>query len=190
MPAAVYGFSSEIAEKIANGFAGERDTAPMGIGGTLAGNALSIRAIRATLENVATEEAFEHMIQSANRLADGIEGEIAAIGLPWSVTRCGARVELQFAPNPPRTGAEAKLQIDWDLLGFIHLYLANRGVLLTPFHNMMLISPVTEIAAIDLLVSQLTSCMEELMELDDRRIKRKSKRQIQSPCVASEEAEL
>ncbi|SVD07303.1 uncharacterized protein METZ01_LOCUS360157, partial [marine metagenome] len=73
VPAAVYGFSSEIAEEIANGFAGERDTAPMGIGGTLAGNALSIRAIRATLENVATEEAFEHMIQGAKRLADGIE---------------------------------------------------------------------------------------------------------------------
>jgi glutamate-1-semialdehyde 2,1-aminomutase len=190
VPAAVYGFSSAIAEKIANGFAGERDTAPMGIGGTLAGNALSIRAIRATLENVATEEAFERMIQNANRLADGIEDEIAAIGLPWSVTRCGARVELQFAPNPPRTGAEAILQIDWDLLGFIHLYLANRGVLLTPFHNMMLISPVTEIAAIDLLVSQLTSCMEELMELDDRRNKRESKRQIQSACVADEGAEL
>ena len=190
VPAAVYGFSSEIAEKIANGFAGERDTAPMGIGGTLAGNALSIRAIRATLENVATEEAFEHMIQGANRLADGIEDKIASIGLPWSVTRCGARVELQFAPNPPRTGAEAKLQIDWDLLGFIHLYLANRGVLLTPFHNMMLISPVTDVAAIDLLVSQLTSCMEELMELDDRRNKRESKRQIQSACVADEGAEL
>jgi glutamate-1-semialdehyde 2,1-aminomutase len=187
VPAAAYGFSSEIAEKMANGFAGERDTAPMGIGGTLAGNALSIRAIRATLENVATEEAFEHMIQSANRLADGIEGEIAAIGLPWSVTRCGARVELQFAPNPPRTGAEAKLQIHWDLLAFIHLYLVNRGVLLTPFHNMMLVSPVTDAASIDQLVSQLKSCMGELVGLDDFPIKWKSKRQIQSRCVSGQE---
>jgi glutamate-1-semialdehyde 2,1-aminomutase len=159
----------------------------MGIGGTLAGNALSIRAIRATLEVVATAEAFERMIQSANRLADGIEAGIAATGLPWSVTRCGARVELQFTPNPPRTGAEAKLTIDWDLLAFIHLYLVNRGVLLTPFHNMMLVSPVTDAASIDQLVSQLKSCMGELVGLDDYPIKWKSKQQFQSRCVSGQE---
>ncbi len=187
VPAAAYGFSSETAEKMAHGFEGERDTAPMGIGGTLAGNALSIRAIRATLEVVATAEAFERMIQSANRLADGIEAGIAATGLPWSVTRCGARVELQFTPNPPRTGAEAKLTIDWDLLAFIHLYLVNRGVLLTPFHNMMLVSPVTDAASIDQLVSQLKSCMGELVGLDDYPIKWKSKQQFQSRCVSGQE---
>ena len=174
VPAATYGFSSKTAEKMAHAFARERDTAPMGIGGTLAGNALSIRAIRATLENVATAEAFEHMIQGANRLADGIEAGITETGLPWSVTRCGARVELQFTPHPPRTGAEAKFALDWDLLGIIQLYLANRGVLLTPFHNMMLVSPVTGTAATDLLVSHLTSCMKELSELDGPRINREA----------------
>jgi glutamate-1-semialdehyde 2,1-aminomutase len=137
----------------------------MGIGGTLSANAFAVNAIRANLTHVATRPAFETMIAGANRMADGLEAAIEKHNLPWSVTRCGARAELQFMPYPPKKGSEAKAAVYWDLIGYTHLYLANRGVLVTPFHNMMLVAPVTTDADVDLLVKAWDDCMAELSAL-------------------------
>jgi glutamate-1-semialdehyde 2,1-aminomutase len=113
------------------------------VGGTLAGNALSIAATRATLAEVLTDDAFAGMVSVATEFADGVEAQIAAYGLPWSVSQLGARVEYRFTPTPPRTGGESAACADPELEDFLHVYLANRGILLTPFHNMALMSPAT-----------------------------------------------
>jgi len=162
IPVAVYGFTARIAERINASFGRKPVSDPMGIGGTLSANAFAINAIRATLAHVATEKAFEKMIAGANRMANGLEAAIEKHALPWSVTRCGARAEMQFLPHPPRKGSEAKAAVYWDLIAYTHLYLANRGVLITPFHNMMLVSPVTTKEDIDLLVKGWDACMAEL----------------------------
>ena len=109
------------------------------------------------------------MIAGANRMADGLEAAIQKHDLPWSVTRCGARAELQFIPHPPKTGSEAKAAVFWDLIAYTHLYLANRGILITPFHNMMLVSPVTADEDIDLLVKGWDECMEELVAVAQKK---------------------
>ena len=162
IPVAVYGFTAQIAAQINASFGRKPVSDPMGIGGTLSANAFAVNAIRATLTHVATEAAFKKMIAGANRLADGLAAAIKKHGLPWSVTRCGARAEMQFMPHPPRKGSEAKAAVYWDLIAYTHLYLANRGILVTPFHNMMLVSPVTTDEDIDLLVKTWEKCMAEL----------------------------
>jgi glutamate-1-semialdehyde 2,1-aminomutase len=120
-----------------------------GVGGTLAGNALSLAAIRATLGEVLTAEAFERMTALAVRFTEGVEAVISARALPWHVTRLGCRAEYLFDVSPPRTGAEANAGGDTELDAFIHLFMLNRGVLLTPFHNMALMSPATSQADVD-----------------------------------------
>lgn len=120
-----------------------------GVGGTLAANALSLAAVRATLAEVLTEEAFARMIPLAERWTAGVEEGIAAAGLPWHVTRLGCRAEYLFAPDPPRNGSEAHAAGDVALEQYLHLYALNRGVLLTPFHNMALMSPATTAADVD-----------------------------------------
>ena len=162
IPVAVYGFTAQIADQINASFGRKPVSDPMGIGGTLSANAFAINAIRATLTHVATDKAFEKMIAGANRMADGLEAAIKSYDLPWSVTRCGARAEMQFMPHPPQKGSEAKASVYWDLIAYTHLYLANRGVLVTPFHNMMLVSPVTSDEDVDLLVNLWDDCMAEL----------------------------
>ncbi|MDO4518531.1 MAG: transaminase, partial [Bacillota bacterium] len=136
IPISVYGFTKEITDKINEtyGHAGVSD--PMGIGGTLAANQFAIAAMRETLANVATEEAFEKMFRGLKRLADGLEEVIAKYNLQWSLTRSGARCELQFMPTLPKSGTEAKDNFDWQLMYYMHVYLSNRGILITPFHNM------------------------------------------------------
>jgi glutamate-1-semialdehyde 2,1-aminomutase len=142
MPAAAFGVSAELAERIAEHTEADyEDTG--GIGGTLAGNALSLAAVRATLEHVLTEEAFTQTIPLAERFAADVAETIESEALPWHVTRLGCRAEYRFRPTPPRTGAEAADAIDIELDRYMHLYALNRGVLLTPFHNMALISPAT-----------------------------------------------
>ena len=162
IPVAVYGFTAQIADEINASFGRKPVSDPMGIGGTLSANAFAINAIRATLKHVATEEAFKKMIAGANRMADGLEAAIENHELPWSVTRCGARAEMQFMPYPPTKGSEAKAAVYWDLIAYTHLYLANRGVLVTPFHNMMLVSPETSDEDVDMLVKVWGDCMKEL----------------------------
>ncbi|NWF70964.1 MAG: aspartate aminotransferase family protein [Chloroflexi bacterium] len=148
IPAAVYGFGAEVAERVkASISVDEADTG--GIGGTLAGNALSLAAMRATLEHVLTARAFAVTIPLAERFCAGVEAVIAEKGLPWHVTRLGCRAEYWFCPQPPRNGGEAAAAIDGELDRYMHLAALNRGILMTPFHNMALISPATTAADID-----------------------------------------
>ena len=120
-----------------------------GVGGTLAGNPLQVAAMRATLEQVLTEEAFEKMIDLATYFTDGVNALFDKYDLPWSINQLGARAEYRFAKPYPITGTAAYESADAELEDFLHLYLANRGVLLTPFHNMALMCPTTTKADVD-----------------------------------------
>jgi glutamate-1-semialdehyde 2,1-aminomutase len=148
LPAAAYGFSNELAGRLAGTIELE-DVDVGGVGGTLAANALSLAAMRATLGEVLTAEAFERMIPLARRWAEGVEGGIAESRMPWHVTRLGCRAEYLFGPDRPRNGAEAHAVGNFELERYMHLYALNRGILLTPFHNMALMSPVTTEADVD-----------------------------------------
>ena len=148
VPSGAFGITAALAERIA----AEEDADLVdtgGVGGTLAGNALSLAATRATLEHVLTDEAFAGMAARAVRFTEGVQEAIDAHDLPWSVTRLGARAEYLFAAPPPRTGSTAAAARDGELEDFLHVYLANRGVLITPFHNMALMSPATTDADVD-----------------------------------------
>jgi glutamate-1-semialdehyde 2,1-aminomutase len=140
VPAAVYGFS----EEVANAFSDRLDVDDAdvgGIGGTLAGNALSIAAMKATLENVLTDEFYTKAIALQECFTEGVESVIREYDLPWIVKRLGNRSEYWFRPAPPRNGGEAFAAIDHELDRYMHLFALNRGILMTPFHNMALISP-------------------------------------------------
>jgi glutamate-1-semialdehyde 2,1-aminomutase len=148
IPAAAYGFSAELAARLAGTIELE-DVDVGGIGGTLAANALSFAAMRATLAEVLTEDAFARMIPLAERWTEGVEAGIEDAGLPWHVTRLGCRAEYLFGPDRPRNGAEAHAASNFDLERYLHLFALNRGILLTPFHNMALMSPATTEADVD-----------------------------------------
>jgi glutamate-1-semialdehyde 2,1-aminomutase len=148
LPAAAYGFSNELAGRLAGTIELE-DVDVGGVGGTLAANALSLAAMRATLGEVLTAEAFERMTPLARRWTEGVEVGIAEAGMPWHVTRLGCRAEYLFGPDRPRNGAEAHAAGNFELERYMHLYALNRGILLTPFHNMALMSPVTTEADVD-----------------------------------------
>jgi glutamate-1-semialdehyde 2,1-aminomutase len=161
MPAAAYGVTAELAERIAS--RNEADYEDVGgIGGTLAGNALSLAATRATLEHVLTEQAYERTIPLAARFASETRTAIDGVGLPWHVTELGCRAEYRFQPTTPRDGAEAATAIDPQLERFMHLYALNRGVLLTPFHNMALMCPATTEADVDAHGEVFRAAVEEL----------------------------
>jgi len=148
VPIGAYGVSAELAERIAaQEDADYEDTG--GVGGTLAGNALSLAAARATLGEVLTDEAFERMIGLRERFVAGVEAAIADHGMPWSIISLGARCEYRYSPEPPRTGAESAAAGDPELDEYLHLYLMNRGVLITPFHNMALMCPATTEEQVD-----------------------------------------
>ena len=148
IPAAAYGFSQDVADRVRDAI--PDDEADVGgIGGTLAANVLSLAATRATLADVLTDEAFEWMIALGERFEAGVQRVIDDHALPWHVVRLGCRVEYLFRPEPARTGAEAAAGGDAELDRFIHLYALNRGILLTPFHNMALMSPATTEADVD-----------------------------------------
>lgn len=139
VPAAAYGVSAEVATRLEpQMLAHDIDVA--GVGGTLTGNALALAAVRATLSAALRDEDFAVAVPLAQRWAAGVHGVIEEAGLPWHVQRLGARAEYWFCP-PPRDGAAAAAAVDEDLEAFLHLWALNRGVLLTPFHNMALFSP-------------------------------------------------
>jgi glutamate-1-semialdehyde 2,1-aminomutase len=147
IPGAAYGLSHEVADRVTAML--ELENCDVGgIGGTLAGNALSLAAMRATLAEVLTKEAFDRMIPLAERWTAGVAKAIAEVGLPWHVTRLGCRAEYMFGTEP-RNGREAHDAMDFELERFMHLYAMNRGILLTPFHNMALMSPQTESEDVD-----------------------------------------
>jgi len=148
VPGATYGFTQDVADAIA-ARQNLEDCDVGGIGGTLAGNALSLAAMRATLEKVLTQEAFDRMIPLAERWTAGVEQAIAEFDVPWHVSRLGCRAEYLFSRNRPRNGSQAHDAMDFELERFMHLYAMNRGILLTPFHNMALMSPATHQEDID-----------------------------------------
>ena len=148
VPAAVYGMTAEVAERVARRTSVDKaDTG--GIGGTLAGNALSIAAIRATLGEVLTQDAYDRSIPLAARWAAGVQSVIDEYQLPWHVTQLGCRAEYWFIERPPRNGGEAAEAVDDTLDRYMHLASLNRGILMTPFHNMALIAPQTTETDID-----------------------------------------
>jgi glutamate-1-semialdehyde 2,1-aminomutase len=157
-----YGVTEEVAQRISARIALE-DCDVGGIGGTLAGNALSLAAMRATLENVLTEKAFETMIPLARRFNDGVALEIKKNALSWNVIQLGARAEYHFCQEPPRNGGESATAADFELERFLHLYALNRGVLLTPFHNMALMCPATTAADVDLHTRIFAAAVAELI---------------------------
>lgn len=163
IPVSVYGFTHEIGEQINATFGRKGVSDPMGIGGTLSANAFAIAAMHETLTQVATEEAFDKMFAGQKHLSDGLDAILSRYDIPWSLTRSGARCELQFMPTLPRNGSEAKAHFDWDLMYYTHIYLANRGLLITPFHNMMLIPPVATDEDIDRLLKCWEDCLSELV---------------------------
>jgi len=134
-----------------------------GVGGTMNGNALALAAMRATLEKVATYSAFERMIALAKRFNEGVQTTIRKTGLPWHVVRLGGRVEYQFRSTPSRNGADAAAAADAALSKYMHLYALNRGILLTPFHNMALMSPYVKSRDVDLHSRVFQESVEEIL---------------------------
>jgi glutamate-1-semialdehyde 2,1-aminomutase len=163
VPCAVYGFTSEVAARM-EALNRTRPPGHSGIGTTLSANALAITAMHAMLGQVITRDAYTHMLGMAARLVVGLNAIISARNLDWHVTNVGARVEFVCSANPPRNGSEARAAMDHELEGVIHLYLTNRGILLAPFHNMMLLSPATQAHQVDRLLHALDSCVGELLE--------------------------
>ena len=148
IPTGTFGMTQKIADDIARLVELEIiDTG--GIGGTLAGNALSLASMRATLTQVLTQENFDRMIDLGTRWSDGVDGAIKEFDLPWTCNRLGARGEYMFAQSAPITGADANNAGDFELEQYIHLRMLNDGFLITPFHNMALMCPDTTAADVD-----------------------------------------
>ncbi|HEY1481806.1 MAG TPA: aspartate aminotransferase family protein [Candidatus Acidoferrum sp.] len=162
IPGATYGCSEEVAHRISARIHLE-DCDVGGIGGTLAGNALSLAAMRATLENLLTRENFDRMIGLAARFNEGVRMEIKKHELPWNVQRLGCRAEYTFCERTPRNGRESAAGADFELERFLHLYALNRGILLTPFHNMALMCPETSAADVDRHTQVFAEAAEELV---------------------------
>jgi glutamate-1-semialdehyde 2,1-aminomutase len=158
LPCAAYGFSAAWAERAMRA---KREAPPghSGIGTTLTGNPLAMAAMRATLSQLMTAEVYAPMLALAAELAEGLRAVVARHGLPWCVTQLGARCEFQFRATPPRNGSEAGAALDEELEHLLHLMLLNRGVLITPFHNMLLVSPATTSAQ----VQQLLAAFDEVV---------------------------
>ena len=166
VPCAAFGFTTEVATRMK----AARAALPpghSGIGTTLSANALAISAMRAMLEEVMTPAAYDHMIPLAGTLVEGLRAVIGRLGLPWHVANVGARVELICASVPPRNGTEARAAMDHPLEALLHLMLVNRGSLLAPFHNMMLVSPVTSDAQIARLVANFAEAAALLLSTSD-----------------------
>ena len=150
IPTGAYGFTEDLARRIT-----EQEDADYqdvgGVGGTLAGNALQLAAARATLTSVLTEETYARTVPLAERFTGGVAEAIAEHRVGWHIARLGCRAEYMFCPAHPRDGAEAAAAgHDDDLKAYMHLFTLNRGVLITPFHNMALMAPETTEADVDL----------------------------------------
>jgi glutamate-1-semialdehyde 2,1-aminomutase len=148
VPAAVYGFTEDVSQQFSARLHVD-DADVGGIGGTLAGNALSIAAMKATLEHVLTDEFYSKATRLQESFTEGVESVIKEFELPWIVKRLGNRSEYWFKPTAPKNGGEAAAAIDHELDRYMHLFALNRGILMTPFHNMALISPDTTKADVD-----------------------------------------
>lgn len=160
MPAAAYGMAAPVAAAVAE-MIHDHDVDVSGVGGTLTGNALALAAVRATLTHHLRPEDFAHAIPLATRWTEGVAGAIAEAGLDWHVQQLGCRAEYWFCP-PPTHGAEAAAAIDAELDAFMHLWALNRGILLTPFHNMALLSSHHTAADVDAHTEVFTAAVAAL----------------------------
>ena len=161
IPSGAYGLSDEVARQVRAH--PEADLVDVGgVGGTLAGNALSVAAMRATLEHVLTDTAFAHMVGLATEFTRGVQETIDRTDVPWSVTQLGARSEYRFASPAPRDGSSSAAAGDEALDEYLHLYLVNRGVLITPFHNMALMCPDTTGDDVELHTRLFAEAVDEL----------------------------
>jgi glutamate-1-semialdehyde 2,1-aminomutase len=159
-----YGLSADVARRVEHhASTGAADLVDVGgVGGTLAGNALSLAAMRATLEQVLTPAAFAHMTVLGGRFAVGVQEVIEDCDVPWSVVQLGARAEYRFTSPAPRTGDESAAAADEELDELMHLYTCNRGILMTPFHNMALMCPETTASDVDLHAEVFAAVVGEL----------------------------
>jgi len=162
LPAAVFGMSRAVAER-AEAFLAQKESGHSGMGTTLSANLFTLAAMRANLESVMTPNAYASMTDTARYLAERLEALFGQHRLPWCVTQIGARCEFQFCAERPRTGVEAETAMDHELEAALHLYLLNRGVLITPFHNMTLCCPDTHRGDIDRLIDTLDDALAELL---------------------------
>ena len=163
IPTGTFGMTQKMADDIARLVELEIiDTG--GIGGTLAGSAFSLAAMRATLSDVLTQKNFDHMINLGTRWSDGVDSAIDEFDLPWTVNRLGARGEYMFAKLAPVTGAEANNAGDFELEQYIHLRMLNDGFLITPFHNMALMCPDTTAADVDAHTKAFRTMCAELVQ--------------------------
>jgi glutamate-1-semialdehyde 2,1-aminomutase len=162
IPSGAYGITERIAEMVKDH--PDADLIDVGgVGGTLAGNVLSTAAMRATLGEVLTDEAFDHMIALATRFTDGVVATLHEYDVPWSISQLGARAEYRFARPAPRTGTESAHAEDDHLDEYLHLFMANRGVLMTPFHNMALMCPTTTATDVDLHTTLFAEAVRRLV---------------------------
>jgi glutamate-1-semialdehyde 2,1-aminomutase len=161
VPIGAYGFSAEVRDRIHHDLVGDYlDWG--GVGGTLAGNALSLAAARATLEQVLTEDAYTSMAMTCQHYVTGVRAVFAKHGAPWHIVALGARAEFGYTPAPHRSGGDALAAIDPLLDDLVHAALLNRGVMLTPFHNMALMGPSTTIEDVDRVVAALDAVVGEV----------------------------
>ena len=162
IPCGAYGITEEIAAAVRAH--SEADLVDVGgVGGTLAGNVLSTAAMRATLGEVLTDSAFEHMITLATAFREGVESTLQRYDVPWSIAQLGARAEYRFVSPAPRNGTESAAAHDDEIEEYLHLYMSNRGVLMTPFHNMALMCPATSRADVDLHTELFAAAVADLM---------------------------
>jgi glutamate-1-semialdehyde 2,1-aminomutase len=162
LPCAVWGCSAEVAQRM-DKLNRERPPGHSGMGTTLSGNALALAALLATLRDVMTEAAYAQMLEGTDRLVEGLKRSIAAHGVPWHVVRLGARAEIVLAPERLQNGGEAKALNVGRLEAALHLFLLNRRVLVTPFHNMLLVSPATTGDEISRLLEAFDDCLTALL---------------------------
>jgi glutamate-1-semialdehyde 2,1-aminomutase len=160
IPCAVFGFTADLAEKMSA--VAKANSGYSGMGTTLSANPLVMAALRANLERVMTDAAYDHMLSLSARLADGLRAVIQERQLPWHVSNVGARAEFLCSTKPPKNGTEAGAAMQPALEHAIHMYLINRGVLIAPFHNMTLVCPETTPADVDHLVGTVRDCCDEL----------------------------
>jgi len=163
IPSGAYGLTHEVAQAINKH--PEADLIDVGgVGGTLAGNALSLAAMRTTLEEVLTQEAFAHMIELGTRYTSQVQAVLEKCEVPWSIAQIGARAEYRFTAPAPITGTQSALASDDDLDEFMHLFMCNRGILMTPFHNMALMCPATSAQDVDEHARLFELAIEELVQ--------------------------
>jgi len=162
VPVAAFGISQYVADRVMARILSD-GTDESGLGGTLTGNALAVAAMRATLEKVITKKNFDMMLPLAKRFEDGIKNAIRQTGIPWHVVRLGVRIEYHNTPEMPRNGGQYEASKDYELEKLMHLMALNRGILMTPFHNMALISPSTTVRDVDYHTKVFNECVERLI---------------------------